>query len=116
MNRVVILDSGVANLASVISAFRDLGWETSIARRPEDLVGATHLVLPGVGAFGPAMRSLAERGLDRALRRAVEEGVPLLAVCLGLQLLCEGSDEAPGVDGLGVIPQRVADERFQLLL
>ncbi|GBD33255.1 Imidazole glycerol phosphate synthase subunit HisF [bacterium HR33] len=104
MTRVAVIDSGVANLASVASAFRRLGAEVFVATSAEDLRDASHLVLPGVGAFGPAIAALRSAGLDAALIEAVRDGVPLLAICLGMQLLCEGSEESPGTAGLGLVP------------
>ena len=104
--RLVIVDSGIANIASAASAFRALGAEPIVTRDPAVAREATHLVLPGVGSFGAGMRALRESGLDRVVLEAVENNIPLLAICLGLQLLTEGSDESPGVTGLGVIPAR----------
>ena len=106
MIRVAVIDSGVANLASVVSALRGLGTEVTTARSVADLDGASHLVLPGVGAFGPAIRSLRRRGLDTAILRAAGDGKPLLGICLGMQLLGEASDEAPGEAGLGLLSGR----------
>lgn len=101
--RVAVIDSGVANLASVLAALRPLATEVTVARRAEDLAGATHLVLPGVGAFGAGLARLRAAGLDTAAVEAIERGQPALAICLGMQMLCEASEEAPGVRGLGVI-------------
>ena len=103
MTRVAIVDSGVANLASITNAFRLLGVEAVIAQDPSALRDATHLVLPGVGAFEAGLAGLRSRGLDTALRQAVQREQPLLAVCLGLQMLCDASDENPGVEGLGIL-------------
>ena len=100
---IVIVDTGVANLASIANAFVRLGEQVTLTRDPAVVRGATHVVLPGVGAFGPAAAELRARGLDTAVRESVARGTPLLAVCLGLQLLCDGSDEAPGVPGLGIV-------------
>jgi imidazole glycerol phosphate synthase glutamine amidotransferase subunit len=72
-----------------------------------DLADAGHVVLPGVGAFDAGLAALRGRDLDAALRERVVAERPTLAICLGLQLLCFGSDEAPGVPGLGVLPTRV---------
>lgn len=102
--RLTIIDSGIANLASVRSAFRALGVETVLTRDPEAVRRAERVVLPGVGAFGAGMASLRSAGLDLAMRDVVARGTPTLAICLGLQLLTEGSDETPGVAGIGVIP------------
>ena len=113
MSRVVIVDSGVANLASVRAAFSRLGVETEIANDAETLRRASRIVLPGVGAFGAGMASLRTRGLDTAIRDAVTESKPLLAICLGLQLLCDASEESPGISGLGILSgvcRRLPDE------
>ena len=101
----MIVDSGVANLASVSSAFRALGASVRISRKPDDVAGATHVVLPGVGAFAAGVSALAEHGLDRALQDVHEQDRPLLAVCLGMQLLASTSAESPGARGLGIIDQ-----------
>src|SRR5882762_7024113 len=104
MTDVVIVDSGVANLASIASAFRRLG-ATVLVTGDEDVVrDAPRAVLPGVGAFGAGLGALRARGLDQAVTHAATRGTPLLGVCLGMQMLCEASEEAPGVAGLGVIP------------
>jgi len=104
MSRVGLLETGVANLASMRSALRRLGAVVIPVSAPEQAADVTHLVLPGVGAFGAGLERLRARGLDRLVQRAAQDGVPLLAVCLGLQLLCQGSEESPGVVGLGILP------------
>jgi len=101
---VVIVDSGVANLASVRGAFARLGAPARVSSDPEDVRRAARVVLPGVGAYAAAAGALRARGLDAAAREALAAGTPLLAVCLGMQLLCDGSEEAPGVPGLGLVP------------
>ena len=103
MSDVVIVDSGVANLASIAGAFRRLGATPVIAADPAVVHDASRLVLPGVGAFGAGAAALRERGLDDAIRNAAARGTPLLGICLGMQLLCEASEESPGVTGLGMI-------------
>src|SRR5213079_280018 len=104
MTDVVIVDSGVANLASITSAFRRLG-ATVVVTGDEGVVrDAPRVVLPGVGAFGAGLGALRARQLDQAVTQAAARGTPLLGVCLGMQILCEASEEAPGVAGLGVIP------------
>jgi len=100
---VVIVDSGVANLASIAGAFRRLGAAVDVTADPAVARGAARLVLPGVGAFGAGMASLRARGLDTAIRDVAARGTPLLGVCLGMQMLCEASAETPGVEGLGVV-------------
>jgi imidazole glycerol phosphate synthase glutamine amidotransferase subunit len=100
---VVIVNSGVANLASVSSAFARLGANAVVTGDADTVRRARRLVLPGVGAFGAGMSALRAGGLDRAILDVAGAGTPVLAVCLGLQLLSEGSDETPGVSGLGLI-------------
>ena len=103
MADVVIVDSGVANLASITSGFVRLGASVAVTRDPIVVRQAPRVVLPGVGAFGAGMGALRAGGLDGAIRDVAASGTPLLGVCLGMQLLCEASEETPGVRGLGVI-------------
>jgi imidazole glycerol-phosphate synthase subunit HisH len=107
MPEVVIAPTGTANLASVQAAFRRLGAGARLAARPGDVAGASHVMLPGVGAFGASMARLREHGLDAALRERIAAGRPTICICVGHQLLFEASDESPGAVGLGVIPGRV---------
>jgi len=100
---VVIVDSGVANLASIAGAFRRLGAAVDVTADPAVARGAARLVLPGVGAFGAGMAALRSHGLGSAIRDVASRGTPLLGVCLGMQMLCDASEEAPGVAGLGVV-------------
>jgi imidazole glycerol phosphate synthase glutamine amidotransferase subunit len=106
MKQVVIVDSGVANLASIKSAFEAIGAPVTVTAEPAVVATASRVVLPGVGSFGAGLRELRANGLDRAVCDAIERGKPLLAICLGMQMLAEASDESPGVKGLGVIPGR----------
>jgi imidazole glycerol-phosphate synthase subunit HisH len=99
---VVIVRTGTANLASVAAAMSRLGTTPRITEDAALVADAPLVVLPGVGAFGPAMAHLRNRGLDGAIRSRVAAGLPLLAICLGMQLLCHESEESPGVAGLGV--------------
>ncbi len=101
---VVIVDSGVANLASINSAIRNLEIEATITNDPKQLAIASHIVLPGVGAFGPGISRLRETGLADAIIHQTANGKPLLAICLGMQMLTQSSDECEGVAGLGIIP------------
>jgi imidazole glycerol-phosphate synthase subunit HisF len=103
MSDVVIIDSGVANLASIVAGFTRLGAATVVTSDPDVVRRAERLVLPGVGAFGSGIGTLRARGLDEAARAAALRGTPVLAVCLGMQMLCEASEESPGVSGLGLI-------------
>lgn len=107
---VFIVRTGTANLASVCAGFQRLGVTPHITADPAVARDAACVVLPGVGAFGAAMAQLTARGLDVALRQRMVSDKPTLAICLGLQLLCESSTESPGVAGLGVV--RGAIDRF----
>ncbi len=108
MSGIVIIDYGMGNLKSVGNAFAHEGFKVRISGLPGDVAGARGLVLPGVGAFGRAMANLEERGLISPLRERVLTGTPFLGICLGLQLLFEASEEAPGVTGLSLLPGKVA--------
>jgi glutamine amidotransferase len=107
---VAIVDTGSANLASVRAALVRLGADPFVTDNPEKVSSAGRVVLPGVGAFGDVMSRLRARGIADALKERVVAGRPLLAICLGMQLLAEASDETPGIPGLGLIPGTV--ERF----
>jgi glutamine amidotransferase len=100
---VAIVDAGGANFASVRCAFERLGAHVTLARDASELRDAGRIVLPGVGAAGPAMALLRERGFDHALRTT---GVPVLGICLGMQLLFASSAEG-GIPTLGLLPGRV---------
>jgi imidazole glycerol phosphate synthase glutamine amidotransferase subunit len=106
MADVTIIDLGIANRASVVNAFARLGVEHGFTRSADEVRAARRLVLPGVGAFGAGMLRLRRHGLVPAVRDAVERGTPTLGICLGFQLLCEASEESPGVSGIGVIAGR----------
>lgn len=103
--RVAVVDYGAGNLVSIEQALTFLGAEVRLARRPLDLDGAEAVVVPGVGAAGPAMRRLTRAGLVDPLLRWIALGRPYLGICLGLQLLFDGSDE-DGAATFGVIPGR----------
>lgn len=100
--RVCIIDTGVANIASVEAAFARLGCTVERTCDGVRVREAARVMLPGVGSFSAGMERLRSGGLAEALRARVEAGAATLAICLGLQLLFEGSEESPGVDGLGV--------------
>lgn len=102
--RVVIVPTGTANTASVVGALRRLGAHAAFATQGADIERATHVVLPGVGTLRAAMDHLRACGFDGALRERVRALRPTLCICLGMQMLCEGSEESPGCAGLGAIP------------
>lgn len=101
--RIAVLDYGIGNLGSVYKALVHVGAEAELVTTAAQAAGADGIVLPGVGAFGACMNALRATGLDAVALDAAHNGTPLLAVCVGLQLLYEGSEESPGVTGLGVL-------------
>jgi glutamine amidotransferase len=105
--RVAIIDYGVGNLRSVEKAFEAGGVETVVSSDERVLRSAERLVLPGVGAFGACMRALVERGFERLVRERVNEGTPLLGVCVGMQMLFDESEEFGVTAGLGLLRGRV---------
>ncbi|MDF1563695.1 MAG: imidazole glycerol phosphate synthase subunit HisH [Deltaproteobacteria bacterium] len=105
--RALVLPTGLANTASVCAALRRAGATPEICDDPGRLAAAERLVLPGVGTFGAAMARLEELGVVELLRERLRAGRPTLGICLGLQLLAEGSEESPGVEGLGLLPLEV---------
>lgn len=102
--RIVIVDLGIGNLGSVPHALRRLGVDSIVSEKMEDIRSADRLILPGVGAFDSAIRALDERDLRSELhRKVVQEGTPLLGICVGMQLLMNESEEGD-LGGLGWIP------------
>jgi imidazole glycerol-phosphate synthase subunit HisH len=99
---VVVVDLGMGNLRSVLRAIEGAGGHGVLASSPESIARADRLVVPGQGAFG-GLRQVLASGVGDALRDAIARGVPYLGICLGMQLLFESSEEAPGVAGLGVL-------------
>lgn len=104
---IAILDYGMGNLRSVQKALESVGATARITHDPDEVARATHVVLPGVGAFADAIAELRRTGLDQAFRAAVEAGKPCLGVCLGLQLLFDVSEEDGEHTGLGLLPGRI---------
>lgn len=100
---VAIIDYDAGNIRSVEKAVRYLGKEVTVTSEPEEILAADRVILPGVGAFGDAMKRLHAMGLVEVIRQAAERGTPFLGICLGLQLLFEKSEESPGVAGLGLL-------------
>ncbi len=104
---VVVLPTGTANLASVLAAFSRQGATTRMAENAAMVSAAERVVLPGVGTFGAALAGLRQAGLADAIAARVRAGAATLAMCVGLQVLFEESDESPDVKGLFAIPGRV---------
>jgi imidazole glycerol-phosphate synthase subunit HisH len=103
---VALVDMAVSNVGSVANMLRRIGAEVVVTADPEQIAAADRVVLPGVGSFDGGARQLRSTGLDEALHQAVGRGVPLLGVCLGMQLLADASEE--GVEpGLGLIAGQV---------
>lgn len=105
---VSIIDYGAGNLMSVKKALDFIGAESEITADKDKIKNASHVILPGVGSFGDAMASMAERGLVDTVREAALSGKPFLGICLGLQLLFAESDESPAVSGLGVLDGKIS--------
>ena len=107
---ISILDYGAGNLRSVANTLAAIGAGFEVVRDAPSLERAHKIILPGVGHFGQMMRSLATMGLRETLLSRIDAGVPFLGICLGMQALFEGSDEAPELEGFGRYPGRV--QRF----
>jgi imidazole glycerol-phosphate synthase subunit HisH len=108
---VAVIDYDAGNTLSVTRALEKVGASVDLTSDPERVARADAVVLPGVGAFGDCVGKLKERGMDGACREAYGSGKPFLGVCVGLQVLFEGSAESPGVEGLGILPGKVV--RFE---
>jgi imidazole glycerol-phosphate synthase subunit HisH len=101
--RIAILDYGMGNLRSVEKALEHVGVTASITNEAGEVRAADGVILPGVGAFPRAMERIRELGLDELIAERREEGVPILGICLGLQLLFDSSSELGGAEGLGLL-------------
>lgn len=110
---IAMIDYDAGNIKSVEKALLLLGQDVVITSDADTILSADKVILPGVGAFGDAMSNLRSRGLDKVIYEVVDRKIPFLGICLGLQLLFERSDEAPGVEGLGVLKgeiRRIPDQ------
>jgi glutamine amidotransferase len=105
--RVALIDYGAGNLHSVAKALLAAGMSVQLVATPEETADAEALVLPGQGHFGQVMAAFRASGFETVVREHLHSGRPFLGICVGLQLLMEGSEEAPGVAGLGLFPGRV---------
>ncbi len=105
--KVSVIDLGVNNIRSVLGALEHVGLDSRVAVKPGEVEGVA--LIPGIGHFGFVAGAMRERGWMEALASHGREGRPVLGICLGMQLLFEGSEEAPGESGLGLLPGRVGD-------
>ncbi|HZU79393.1 MAG TPA: imidazole glycerol phosphate synthase subunit HisH [Acidimicrobiales bacterium] len=101
---IAVLDYGIGNLRSAEKALQHVGAEARLVSDPDAAAAADAVVLPGVGNFGRCAEALRSSGLEEVARDAIAAGRPFLGICVGFQLLYEGSEESPGVPGLGVLP------------
>ena len=101
---ITVVDYGMGNLRNVMRACAEIGVRAAVTSDPDAVRKAGWLILPGVGAFGEAMRKIEELGLRSAIVDHARAGRPLLGICLGMQLLLDSSEESPGVTGLNLIP------------
>lgn len=100
---MAVIDYGIGNLRSAEKALQRAGADARLTSEPAEVATADAVVLPGVGAFGACMNALRTSGLEDSARSAIEAGKPFLGICVGMQMLFDGSEEDPEVDGLGVI-------------
>lgn len=106
---IAVLDYGIGNLRSAEKALQKVGADARLVTGSAAVEAADGVVLPGVGAFGRCMLALRESGLDQAATGAIAAGVPFMGICIGMQMLYEGSEEAADVPGLGVLPGQVRE-------
>ncbi len=107
MSSTVIIDSGICNLDSITRAAQECGARVVVTGDVRVVERADRLIIPGVGAFGPAVNYLREIGLSDSIMRVAEQERPILGICLGMQLLADFSEEGEGARGLGLIPGKV---------
>ena len=100
---IAVLDYGIGNLRSAEKALQHLGAPARLTTDPDEAAAAAAVVLPGVGAFGRCMEALTDSGLLPVVQAAVQDGKPFLGICVGMQMLFEASEEAPGVAGIGLL-------------
>lgn len=104
---IAIIDYDAGNLKSVEKALLYLGEEVVVSREKDVILSADKVILPGVGSFGVSMNKIREYKLDETIYEVVDQNIPFLGICLGLQLLFESSEESPGVNGLGLLEGKI---------
>jgi imidazole glycerol-phosphate synthase subunit HisH len=104
---IAVVDYGIGNLRSAEKALQHLGADARLTGDAHDIASAHAVVLPGVGAFGACMEALRRSGLEAVTKEAATDGRPFLGICVGMQMLFDGSDESPDVTGLGIVSGRV---------
>src|SRR3954464_3701572 len=104
---IAVVDYGIGNLRSAEKALQHLGADARLTTDAREIADAEAVVLPGGGNFGACMRALGASGLEDATREAATDGRPFLGICVGMQMLFDGSDETPDVAGLGVVAGRI---------
>ncbi|MGH3850460.1 MAG: imidazole glycerol phosphate synthase subunit HisH, partial [Pseudonocardiaceae bacterium] len=100
---IAVLDYGIGNLCSAHKALLHVGADARLTNDPDVVYSADGVVLPGVGAFGRSMQALRNTGLEEPIRHAISSAKPFLGICVGMQMLYEGSDESPATDGLAAL-------------
>ena len=105
--RIAVLDYGIGNLASVAKGLHAVGATVSLVTNANEVNDVDGIVLPGVGSFGSCARAMRRCGFDETIYQSIQEGIPTLGVCVGLQLFYEGSDESPLDPGLGIFVGQV---------
>ena len=103
MNKTVIVDYEAGNLRSVANMLTFLDVPFSITSNPDEIIKADRIIFPGQGHFAQAMNNLEKKGLIPVIKEACDKGIPFLGICIGLQILFEKSEEAPNVQGLGIL-------------
>ena len=106
---IAILDYGIGNLHSAHKGFAHAGADARLTRDPAEIAQADGVVLPGVGAFGPCVDAIRAAGLDEIALERIDAGVPFFGICVGMQVMYAGSDESPGVPGLGVFAETIRE-------
>lgn len=101
---IAVIDYGAGNLRSVANAITKLGYQPTVTNVPDDVLGAAAVIFPGVGAAAGTMRSLVESGMSEVIRQLIAEGRPLFAICIGMQVMLQGTEEGGWQECLGAVP------------